>query len=502
MNFVLYTLARALVPALLLVSLIFTNATAAPGEPGTIDATWGGGTGRVFTPIGIDGAGVPSVIDAALQLDGRLLVAAYCRGIEANANLVNPCLVRYLPDGALDTSFANGGIFHQSLRANFSDVLLRTFVLPDQKILLIADCGSTCVARLNVDGSFDTSFGGDGTGIRILSFNSPPFGVGHADMHPDGRITIAGFCTDGRMCAARILLDGSLDGTFGNLGLAVFDITAGADSAAAVVAEPDGSATMAGICDGRACVARLTPDGTLDTNFNGTGFRLLLCPAPTDYANRIRRQPDGKYVLGGTVPGTPDNSICVMRLNANGSIDAGFATGGTYAAIFGTTTTLGDIHLQPDGRIIVAGSCTGPTSVCARRLNGDGTVDPSFANANGGTLAFGGGMVFSGIPARLVSRPDGNFYIVNPCRTGSFSSPNQICTFRFEGGPQAYSACSLDFDGDGQALSRTDLLLLLRMSLGFKGSAITGGVTFPAHATRTDAAFIERYAVDYCGFRN
>ncbi len=496
MNQSFSTLVGAAVCAL----LVSINSHAAPGEAGTIDATWGG-TGQVKTPIGLNGSGDPSVVAAVLQADRRLVVAAYCSGAEANLTLPNPCLIRYLPDGTLDASFGSGGIVHQSWTANVADRPVAVLVQSDQKLIVVGACGNVCFARLNVDGSFDTSYGPNGTGI--VYYNSAPTMVArHAEMHPDGRFSIVGWCTDGRLCARRFNTSGVSEGFFGTFDLAAHDITAGDDISTHSVAEIDGAVTIAGQCNGQACVVRLNSSGALDTSFNGTGFRLSVCPS-TDFASRIRRQPDGKYLVGGSVLNAGlTTAVCVTRLNADGSLDTGFATAGVYSTNFAGAAfmTLGDIHLQPDGRIIVSASCSAASNtVCARRLNSDGTQDPSFANVNGGTLAFSGGAGQHGNPVLIVPTPNGNFNLVNRCNTSAIAF-GQVCSFRFEGGPQAYRQCNLDLDGDGRVLSITDALMLARMAIGFKGLPVTNGITFAAHATRTTPSAIQSYLVEQCGF--
>ena len=478
--------------------LLSINAHGVPGEAGTIDATWGG-AGQVKTPIGLNGNADPLVVGTALQADRKLVVAASCEGAESNASLRNVCLVRYLPDGTLDASFGSGGILHQSWFASASDYAVAVLVQSDQKLIVVANCGSFCYARLNSNGSFDTTYGTSGTGIeRPLNTSMT---ATHAEHHPDGRLSIVGHCTNGRMCAMRINSDGIIDGSFGTLGRAFHDITAGPDSAHHVVAERDGAITMAGRCNGLACVVRLDGFGALDTSFSLTGYKLAAC-GTTEFATKIRRQPDGKYLIGGAVNTAGVFSVCVTRLNADGTVDTGFASGGIYAANFSTnsSTQFGDIHLQPDGRIIVVGSCYGPTSVCARRLNGDGSQDPSFANVNGGTLQFGGGATLHSFPTLLVPLPNGNFNLVNSCEASAISF-RQVCSFGFEGGAQAYRHCTLDLDGDGRVLPGTDALMLTRIAAGFKGDKITNGVSFAAHATRTDATSIHAYLVEQCGFK-
>jgi len=119
-------------------------------------------------------------------------------------------------------------------------------------------------------------------------------------------------------------------------------------------------------------IARLKPDGTLDTTgFDpGTGAN--------DTVEALALQPDGKVVISGrftTVNGT--NHIAVARLNGNGSLDGAFHP----AFVAGANNIISALALQADGKILIGGAFspagTGSPAYVAR-LNADGTVDPGF----------------------------------------------------------------------------------------------------------------------------
>ena len=116
-------------------------------------------------------------------------------------------------------------------------------------------------------------------------------------------------------------------------------------------------------------IARLNPNGTLDTTFNpGTGANVII--------NAISIQSDGKIIIGGTFTsynGTAINNIA--RLNADGTLDTTFNVGS------GANTTVESISIQNDGKIIVSGlfnTFNGSNHYCIVRLNSNGTVDTSF----------------------------------------------------------------------------------------------------------------------------
>ncbi|MBU0492901.1 MAG: hypothetical protein KKB13_13725 [Chloroflexi bacterium] len=95
-------------------------------------------------------------------------------------------------------------------------------------------------------------------------------------------------------------------------------------------------------------------------------------------------QADGKVLVGGQftlVDDTTHNRIA--RLNPDGSLDPGFATGS------GANGPVRAIALQSDGKIIIGGSFTqfnGSTRNCLARLNPDGSLDPTFNPGAGGPV--------------------------------------------------------------------------------------------------------------------
>lgn len=82
---------------------------------------------------------------------------------------------------------------------------------------------------------------------------------------------------------------------------------------------------------------------------------------------RLRRdqvavQPDGKILPVGNSLTAPPQVVALARYNPDGSLDPSFGAGGTVTTAFGgIESRAGGVALQPDGRIVVAGSDrTGP----------------------------------------------------------------------------------------------------------------------------------------------
>jgi uncharacterized delta-60 repeat protein/uncharacterized repeat protein (TIGR01451 family) len=219
------------------------------------------------------------------------------------------------------------------------------------------------VARLNGDGSLDTTFNpGLGADDNVWA----------VAVQSDGKTLIGGdFLTvngQNRPFLARLNSDGSVDATFDT------SLTPLNGTVQAIVVSPDGTIyiggdfTMVGGTS-RNRIARLKADGSLDATFDprtgvdGTIFTLAL-------------QPDHRLLLGGSFA-TVDLRVRhgLARLNSDGTLDTTFGAGqGANDSVYAMT-------LQSDGLIYIAGQFTSfnqTRRVGIARLFADGTVDTSF----------------------------------------------------------------------------------------------------------------------------
>ena len=227
--------------------------------------------------------------------------------------------------------------------------------------------GRTRIARLNANGSLDTSFD-PGTGFDRA--------VRSLVVQGDGKIVVGGNFTSfngtSRNRIARLNADGSLDTSFDpgtGFSFTVYSLALQGDGKILVVG---GFGSFNGTSRNR--VARLNVDGSLDTSFDpGTGFNGEL--------RSLVLQGNGKIVVGGSFTsfnGTDRNSI--VRLNTNGSLDTSFDSG------TGFDSFLWSLTLQGDGKILVGGNFsnfngTGRTRIA--RLNANGSLDTSFDPGTG-----------------------------------------------------------------------------------------------------------------------
>jgi len=255
-------------------------------------------------------------------------------------------------------------------------------------------------------GDLDPTFGQGGRVVTDIAVPGYPgfFPITESILvQPDGKVLVCGrLWHDGisywyGTFLVRYLPDGTLDPSFGEHGkVAVIDPgfpydtwTVGADMAL----QADGKIVLIGQYTVAAgiIVQRYTSSGMLDTTFGDNGRAVV--PRPTEdramEGASIALQPNGKIVGVGwefelTQP--YHDAIVVFRLNKDGSMDAAFGPDGTGVATIIDGYGGGEVLVQPNGKILVAGILlnfsTGirPTPLLAR-YNNDGSLDSSFGNS-------------------------------------------------------------------------------------------------------------------------
>jgi uncharacterized delta-60 repeat protein len=286
---------------------------------GQLVTSFGGG-GIAETPIGSVG---DVAYSAATQADGKVVFAGRC----ASPSGFVVCLARYDSGGRLDASGFGGGTGRVTLP--FATDSLATFAVAEQvdrKLLVLASCDVSgqkvfCMARLNADGSLDTSTFGSGTGILngTLSIKASARLV----LQPDEKIIIEGAClvdtvsACSNLCVARYLNTGEADRSFnlsGNLITNFGSVRATAD----VALQRDGKLVVATRCAGPTdmdfCVARVNSDGAYDRTFGSGGTAIAQVGNGDDFFSKLILQSDGKIVAGGVCRTSTQNPVCLIRL--------------------------------------------------------------------------------------------------------------------------------------------------------------------------------------------
>ncbi len=212
---------------------------------------------------------------------------------------------------------------------------------------------------------------------------------------------------------------------------------------AKIAVQSDGKILIGGVFTtvngvSRPNLARLNPDGSVDTTFN---------PAPNGEVRVIAVQPDDKILVGGwfdSIAGAPRSRLA--RLNSDGSIDDDF--------LAECNDRVEVVHLFANGQMLVAGNFTSINATARTRiarLNEDGSVDTTFtASANS--------LIYT-----LAVLPDGKIVVGGIFGQAGGQSRTRLARFHSDG------ALDSEFDPGADGTVRT-------MALQADGSLLVGGV--------------------------
>ncbi|MEJ7594982.1 MAG: delta-60 repeat domain-containing protein [Planctomycetaceae bacterium] len=452
---------------------------------GSLDRTWDG-DGYLNTSFSSSLVRTHEARDIAIQTDGRIVVSGYAY-INFSHNLA---IARYNTDGSLDSSFdgdgrravgisgfgnrqtagesltlqpdgrlittANGNVYRFSTDgssdttfdldsvASFGGGAKTSFIQPDGKIVVGGTKnGYFGLVRFNSDGSPDAGFSADG--IVTTVFGSPFDEAGGSALQPDGKIVVAGASGLG-FGISRYLANGSPDGSFSQDGTTVIDFGPVATDAKAydVAIQPDGKIVVAGTVrtiinqtsNTEFAVIRLNPDGSLDQSFSGDG-RVSTALNGYGVARTIAIQSDGRIVVGGDGMG---GFFPLVRYHVNGSLDTTFSGDGIVTTVSqnSSSSSLSDIALLPDGRILATGSFYPAVSsrygsaLMMVRYNANGSLDAGFGT--NGRVIDSGNAQRTGNDVELLR--DGSFLVAGDATltvNGSFSSKMAVTRYNSNG---------------------------------------------------------------------
>jgi uncharacterized delta-60 repeat protein len=273
-------------------------------------------------------------------------------------------LARLTPGGQLDTSFAGGtGSIvsrYEPLSASNADLGFGLGIAPDGKVLVSGDSevrgnGVTdfAVVRVVPDSGPDPGFGGDGGTTFAVGNGTVDAFAADVTAQPDGKVILVGSSFGTSAFIVRFTAAGAPDTSFAS-GAAQVALP-GMTDANSVLVQPDGKIVVVGGDNADAIVERLLPNGTPDSSFSGDG-RAPVDFGATDGANDVALQPDGKILTAGSAVSGDAGDYGVARIQPNGSLDTTFANGGIARISVTAGDTGSTLALQPDGKIVVGGT--------------------------------------------------------------------------------------------------------------------------------------------------
>ncbi len=325
-------------------------------------------------------------------------------------------VARILANGSIDNtfnspSFSTGYIYSVKLVADNKVIVGGVFTIT------VGASTIRNIARLNADGSIDTSF------------NPAPTTRGANDVvhalavQSDGKILVGGNFTQFNGAASRRLIrlneDGTIDATFNGIG------TTNGEIRAIALQKIGGNAdkiVIGGFFSGftgytKNKILRLLPNGDFDTTFNSGGNGATGGDAVFDIAINAL---DQIYVGGKFTQYNGQSKRSIVMLDENGALNPLFNAGGIGITSLESNTGLGSgfnvfsIMPQPDGEILIGGNFTEYNGILLpkglARLNPDGTLDTNFLTGTGFT---GGTNVYMGksVVRDIILQSDGKIVV-------------------------------------------------------------------------------------------
>jgi len=313
---------------------------------GSPDTTFGDG-GTVHADL--DPARSDDLVDLAVLPDGSIVATGIEREpLSMDLGWKGFAVAKFRPDGQLDAAFAQGGVLVSDFGVP-GGIATKVAAQPDGKIVVAGATGSDggeqfAFARLNPDGSRDTSFGQGGNTLLRPSAEHGGYPRGLA-LLPGGAIVAAGSVTrpappsntgflnqdEGLVAVVRLTPAGAPDASFGGGDGVVVDGLRGEAKVYDLAAQRDGSLYVA---------------GELDVSAGDFAVPTLLLE---------RYSPAGEHVgsLGvdprSKVPGAVRRPLIAQH-----------------------------VELTRGGNVSIAGSSQGPSRVALARFRRRGAFDRSF----------------------------------------------------------------------------------------------------------------------------
>jgi uncharacterized delta-60 repeat protein len=301
---------------------------------GGLDTAFGSG-GGVAIDIGVE----DRAWAVALQPDDRIVLASESAGRFAVARLTR--------EGALDKSFGSGGTTTTVVTGPLDGGRALAMQLDGKIVVAGFAGGSFAVVRYLPDGTLDSTFGSKGKAVKDIG--SGPEHTNAVLIQQDGKIVLAGEVADGDnyvVALARYISGGALDGSFGSAGVVVTRLPKASGAVAATLA-PDGSILVAGYHGGDMLRLRYDSRGvnnqaySFTLNFGGNNAE----------GHAIGLKADGKLLVARDV----NYNVFLARWNRDGRMDVSFGNQGVAVTDLGRDEFGNGLAVLPDGKILVAG---------------------------------------------------------------------------------------------------------------------------------------------------
>jgi uncharacterized delta-60 repeat protein len=476
---------------------------------GTLDTTFGGGIVSVHP--GTSGF-VDEGIRTAVQSDGKVVLAgtAWSSGTNESPSFA---LVRYTTAGILDTTFGTGGTVVTPISTGDGQGRIHGLLIEsDGKIVVAGTDGESFeIARYNSDGSLDTTFGTGGL-VSVPQIGGH-FSDGDAQdiaVQSDGKYVVTGYSISETFNQAwpvvRLNHDGSVDTSFGALGVSDIDFSDYGDTTASpqgygITVQADQKIVVVGQMNSignQWTVVRYNTDGTPDHTFGVDGIVSTTFASSEQVAFQAVQQPDGKLLVAGCPLKNSTGDVSgfeLVRYNIDGTLDSTFNGGTPITAGFAGQihATSFQVALQSNGKIVLGGTVEASASsienFALQRYNSDGSLDTTFGKNGSVTTSFdetqdAWGLSFWNTISMAIS-PNGSIVVAGIGQRVLSDQDFSFVVARFTGDPVVVDAWKnpanpLDVNGDGEVAPIDSLIIINQLNSVGPGT-LTGAPGNPAY---------------------
>jgi uncharacterized delta-60 repeat protein len=289
-------------------------------QDGVLDDTFGD---HGVASINIENSS--NVYNVAIKSDQKIVISGYSN-FNSNTGI---SLIQLNIDGTLDTNFGTGGIsIHHFVESpdveawamdlDGNDNIITTGMIYDSEL----QRNKIAVVKFKPNGDLDEDFGINGIVKTSISSNSDDFGNA-VTIQPNNKIVIAG-TSNNLSVIARYNIDGTLDYTFGTNGIIITSFETGEPAETyGITIQSDGNIVAVGVSgqnaqntNGNFGLIRLNPDGTIDDTFGLNGKVVTdISNGHNDVAFSVKEQNDGKLVVSGISKSSDYYNIAVAKYN-------------------------------------------------------------------------------------------------------------------------------------------------------------------------------------------
>jgi uncharacterized delta-60 repeat protein len=360
---------------------------------GSLDTTFNSPNGVIFKQY--TSGKTTQGLSVAIDSNGRLVVTG---DTVDTTNTKSMFITRYLANGTVDTSFANGGVVIKQFNAGQDNIVWSLAIDSKGRIVVTGitvdntDTPSMFITRYLSNGSLDTSFANGGVIIKTYTLGKVTIGYSVTTDSID-RIVVTGYTfgtTGGSMFITRYLSNGTLDTGFADGGVVFEQYTPLYETVGASVAiDSKGRVVVTGGTLDETYIqsmfiTRYLDDGTLDTGFAGGVVFKRYTTGNNNFGISIAIDISDRIVVTGATGYFVENeiqnfSMFITRYLANGILDTGFANGGVIIKNYESdTTNARSVAIDSNDRIVVTGNTRSFGMFITRYLD-NGGLDTSFA---------------------------------------------------------------------------------------------------------------------------